>query len=90
MRCEAPDEFHDQVRYLGAADCADSDELFRRQVSAYNLVLMLFTRGSGQAKEGVLAPKLLHKYLEGPPTTTSDRTREPIEKLQQGWGLRVL
>ena len=72
MRCEAPDEIHDQVRYLGAgdADCVDSGELFRRKVSAYNLVLMLLTWGSGKANEGVLAPKSLHKFLEGPPTTT--------------------
>ena len=87
MRCEAPDEFHDQVRFLGAADCVDSGELFRGKVSAYNLVLLLFMCGSGKAKEGVLAPKSLHKFLEGPPTATPDR--ELIEKLQQGWGLRV-
>ena len=58
----------------------DSGELFRRQVSAYNLVLMLFTWGSGKANEGVLAPKFLHKFLEGPPTTNADRDRELIKE----------
>ena len=88
MRCEAPDEFHDQVRFLGAASCVDSGELLRRKVSTYNLILLLFTCGSGKAKEGVLAPKFLHKFLKGPPTTRTP-DRELIEKLQQGWGLRV-
>ena len=55
---------------LQTIDCVDSGELFRRQMSAYNLVLMPFTWGSGKAKEGVLAPKFLHKFLEDPPTTT--------------------
>ena len=56
----------------------DSGELFRGKVSAYNLVLLLFMCGSGKAKEGVLAPKFLHKFLEGP-TATPDR--ELIEKM---------
>ena len=88
MRCEAPDDFHDQVRFLGAADCVDSGELFRQEVSAYNLVLLLFTWGSGKAKEGVLAPKFLLKFPKDPPTTTTSDS-ELIKKLQQGWGLWV-